>query len=126
MNSTNKYSEKFILVGLVLLLLAVWLLNISLGSVYISFQDILKSLFEPNYADTTSYQIIVQYRLPKSFTAIIAGAGLSVSGLLLQTLFKFIPFRYSPRIATPVLGVNFSFVVSIANFNIIYVIILPC
>lgn len=88
------------LVGLVSLLLAVWLLNISLGSVYISFQDIIKSLFDPNYAGTTSYQIIVQYRLPKSITTIITGAGLSVSGLLLQTLFR------NPMAGPSVLGIS--------------------
>lgn len=100
MRSTNKYSEKLILVGLLLILLSMWLLNISLGSVYISFRDILKSLFDPNFADTTIYQIIVQYRLPKSVTAIIAGAGLSISGLLLQTLFR------NPMAGPSVLGIS--------------------
>ncbi len=100
MSTANKYSERLILVGLLLFLLVVWLLNISLGSVYISFQDILNVLFKPDYADTTSYQIIVEYRLPKSITAIITGAALSVSGLLLQTLFR------NPMAGPSVLGIS--------------------
>ena len=32
--------------------------------------------------------IIHQYRIPKAITAVIVGAGLSISGLLMQTLFK--------------------------------------
>jgi len=32
--------------------------------------------------------IIINYRLPKSFTAILVGSGLSISGLLMQTLFR--------------------------------------
>ncbi len=32
--------------------------------------------------------IVLNYRLPKSFTAILAGSGLSISGLLMQTLFR--------------------------------------
>jgi iron complex transport system permease protein len=32
--------------------------------------------------------IIINYRLPKAITAVLVGMGLSVSGLLMQTLFR--------------------------------------
>ncbi len=32
--------------------------------------------------------IILHFRLPKAITAILVGSGLSVSGLLMQTLFR--------------------------------------
>src|SRR5690606_239705 len=39
-------------------------------------------------ADESWRYIIVNYRLPKSLTAILVGSGLSLSGLLMQTLFR--------------------------------------
>ena len=39
--------------------------------------------------ENTSWQyIIMDYRLPKAFTAIIVGSGLGISGLMMQTLFR--------------------------------------
>lgn len=64
-------------------LLICWLINISLGSVHISINEIFDSLF-----GSSSNYIILNYRLPKSFTAILVGSGLSISGLLMQTLFR--------------------------------------
>ena len=69
-----------------LLLLACFILNISLGSVDIGIRDSLMALVKPDDGPT-SY-IIWNYRLPKAITAILVGAGLSLSGLLMQTLFR--------------------------------------
>ncbi|HZM14158.1 MAG TPA: iron ABC transporter permease, partial [Bacteroidales bacterium] len=44
--------------------------------------------------------IVMQFRLPKALTAIIAGAAMSVSGLLMQTLFR------NPLAGPDVLGVS--------------------
>ena len=65
-----------------------WLINISLGSVYIPIEEILKSLLGGETAKESWNYIILNYRLPKSFTAILVGSGLSISGLLMQTLFR--------------------------------------
>lgn len=59
----------------------------SLGSIYIPAKDILGSLLGSDIKESWQY-IVLHYRLPKSFTAILAGAGLSISGLLMQTLFR--------------------------------------
>ena len=64
------------------------LLNISLGSVYIPLKEILASLFNGDVAKESWKAIILNYRLPKAVTAIIVGSGLSISGLLMQTLFR--------------------------------------
>lgn len=65
-----------------------FILNISLGSVYIPFKDIFKSIIGAA-TEQESWQYIVQnYRLPKAFTAILVGSGLGISGLLMQTLFR--------------------------------------
>ncbi len=65
-----------------------WILNISLGSVHIPLPDIFKSLWGDISVKESWYYIIINYRLPKSLTAILVGSGLSISGLLMQTLFR--------------------------------------
>jgi iron complex transport system permease protein len=63
-------------------------ISISLGSVSIPFQDILAILFG-GQAEKSSWEIIVlNFRIPKAITAILVGSGLSISGLLMQTLFR--------------------------------------
>jgi len=74
-----------------LLLVAVAFLfvaDISLGSVPIPFGDIVESIAGGAASKETWEYIIINYRLPKAITAILAGMGLSVSGLLMQTLFR--------------------------------------
>lgn len=63
-------------------------MNISLGSVSIPFKDIISSIFEGTASKDSWHTIVVNYRIPKAITAIMVGAGLSVSGLLMQTLFR--------------------------------------
>mgnify|MGYP003633920522 CR=1 FL=1 len=80
------YTLTFILLSSCLLLC--WLINISLGSVTIPLPEIFTSLIGGETSKDTWHYIITNYRLPKSFTAILAGSGLSISGLLMQTLFR--------------------------------------
>jgi len=73
---------------LTIVLLCCFILNISLGSVYIPLNDIFKSIMG-NIPEQETWQYIIQnYRLPKAFTAILVGSGLGISGLLMQTLFR--------------------------------------
>lgn len=62
-------------------------MNIALGSIIIPFKEIISSLFGGNAQDYIN-EIIWNYRIPKAFTAILAGMSLSVCGLQMQTLFK--------------------------------------
>lgn len=63
-------------------------INISFGSVDIPLSATIKELFGfENTNDSYGY-IIWDYRIPKAFTAILVGSGLSLSGLLMQTLFR--------------------------------------
>jgi iron complex transport system permease protein len=71
-----------------------------LGSVYIPLKEVCKSLIGENTSKETWEYIIINYRLPKSITAIIIGIGLSISGLLMQTLFK------NPLAGPDVLGLS--------------------
>ena len=60
----------------------------SFGSVEIPFKDIFYSLLDKPIANNTWQYIVLDYRLPKTITAILVGSSLSVSGLLMQTLFR--------------------------------------
>lgn len=71
-----------------LILLACFMVNISLGSVSIPFREVINSLLGKETDPETWGYIIWNYRLPKGLTAILVGSGLSLSGLLMQTLFR--------------------------------------
>ncbi|MDD5150810.1 MAG: iron ABC transporter permease [Flavobacterium sp.] len=86
MTHSNRNTILFTLLTLSLLLLL--LLNISLGSVSIPIKDVFSSLIGGNSTKETWHYIIIDYRLPKAITAILVGMGLSISGLLMQTLFR--------------------------------------
>lgn len=66
----------------------------------IAFIDSLKILFGTVTENSSNYYIIWEYRLPKALTAIIVGGGLSLSGLLMQTLFR------NPLAGPYVLGIS--------------------
>lgn len=67
---------------------AVWFLNISLGSVSIPFREVLGVLFSTEVENSNWHYIIMEYRVPKALTSILAGSGLAVSGMLMQTMFR--------------------------------------
>jgi iron complex transport system permease protein len=62
--------------------------SISLGSVAIPFKEVYTSLTGGQASKSTWEYIIINYRLPKAITAVLVGTGLSISGLLMQTLFR--------------------------------------
>jgi len=64
------------------------MLNISLGSVSIPLPEVINGLLGGGTSKSSWEYIILDYRLPKAITAILAGGGLAVSGLLMQTLFR--------------------------------------
>lgn len=86
MYNPRSYRLSFFLIGIALVL--AWLLNISSGSVNIPFSEVISMLLgTPAKAETWNY-IIWDFRIPKAFTSILVGGGLSLSGLLMQTLFR--------------------------------------
>ncbi len=88
----------FFLLSLGLLLL--FFTNISLGSITIPFDEIYNSLTGSQASKPTWQYIIIDYRLPKAIAAILVGMGLSISGLLMQTLFR------NPLAGPDVLGLS--------------------
>lgn len=70
------------------LLVFLWLLNLSLGSIAIPLVSLLERLGGSAFPRESWEIIVMDYRIPKSLTAILAGVGLSVSGLQMQTFFR--------------------------------------
>lgn len=85
--------------SLSILLLLLFLADLAFGSIWIPFREI-KVLFAGDSANSIYREILINYRLPKALTAVLAGSALSVAGLLMQTLFR------NPLAGPDVLGVN--------------------
>jgi iron complex transport system permease protein len=98
LTNTNRNIALFSILTLSLALLL--LLNISLGSVSIPLKDVFNNLTGGNSSKETWDYIIINYRLPKAIAAILVGMGLSISGLLMQTLFR------NPLAGPDVLGLS--------------------
>lgn len=64
-----------------------FLLDLFIGSIRIPFNEIL-NILTGNIADPIHTEILLNFRFPKAISAILAGASLSVAGLLMQTLFR--------------------------------------
>ena len=83
-----------------LVLFLLFAANIFWGSIDIPCSEVL-SIITGGGASRDVWQVVVlQTRLPQALTALLAGASISVAGLLLQTLFR------NPLAGPEVLGVN--------------------
>jgi iron complex transport system permease protein len=89
-----------VLLVLVLAVVATTLLAVCLGSVAIPLPATLRYLTGGGADDPTTGVLLAQVRLPRAATAAVAGAGLAVAGLLLQTLFA------NPLADPSILGVS--------------------
>ena len=86
MPNTKKHFILFIALFFALVIL--FFVNISLGSVTIPNEEIVKGIFNQKLNKGSWEIILYNFRLPKAFTAILVGMALSISGLLMQTLFR--------------------------------------
>lgn len=83
------HTRRLSLIGLLLLLVLAFLLDVSAGAVRIPLHDIFRILLSSAPSGDASWTFIVEkIRLPKALTAVLAGCGLSVGGLQMQTLFR--------------------------------------
>ncbi len=76
----------FLLMSLLMVVLAAT--NLMVGSVRIPAADVFAILFGDDSAKPSWQYIVIQARLPQMIAAILCGAALAVSGLMLQTAFK--------------------------------------
>ena len=74
--------------GMAALLAALFVLTIAAGSVSIPPADVVGVLLGNGPAEASWETIVREVRLPRAVTAVLAGAGLGVGGLQMQTLFR--------------------------------------
>jgi iron complex transport system permease protein len=99
MDITQRRSKRF----LMLLLLVVFCIlgfafSLALGSLKLTIPEILATLADPEKG--THYQIVMNIRLPRTLVAACVGAGLSLSGCLLQGIMR------NPLAAPNLIGVS--------------------
>lgn len=91
--------NRLFLISLALLLPICALWHLFSGQIEIGFSSLQKALFDFNNEEL-AHVIIWELRIPRMLTALVAGAGLSIAGLLMQTLFN------NPLAGPYVLGIN--------------------
>ena len=84
---------------LVTLLPIIAFIHLSSGAISIGFSDFYSALTNFD-AQSTNQLIIKEFRFPRLIMGIIAGGGLSIAGLLMQTLFN------NPLAGPNILGIN--------------------
>ncbi|BCY29637.1 iron ABC transporter permease [Flavobacterium okayamense] len=84
----NSFQHKILFSILIILMVTLFIFNISLGSVTIPTNEIIKGLIGQRMEKESWEIILFQFRFPKAITAVFVGFGLSISGLLMQTLFR--------------------------------------
>lgn len=95
-------------------ILVLLMLNLFLGSVHIPMRSIWNILWGMDNGESVVWNnIIWKSRLPQSLTALVAGSGLAVSGLQMQTVFR------NPLAGPSVLGIS-----SGASLGVAFVVLL--
>lgn len=103
---TRKYLNKdsiayrFFVVGTLLILLIILIfISLAVGSSSIKVSEIIENIFYGKESETV-WEIIRYVRIPRTIAAILAGCGLAISGLILQSLLN-------NALASPtIIGVN--------------------
>lgn len=90
----------FLIVSLVVLIVLLFFLNLLLGTVEIPSRDVFSILMGGYEGNEIWRNIVLQSRVPQALTALVAGAGLAVSGLQMQTVF------HNPLAGPSVLGIS--------------------
>ena len=83
-----------------LLIIVFFFLNIVVGTIAIPLNDAFSILFGNDQKPQVWQNIILKSRLPQAMTAMVAGAGLAISGLQMQTVFS------NPLAGPSVLGIS--------------------
>lgn len=86
--------------GLALVIFALFILNLVMGSVPIPVEDTFRILLGDEDVKPSWQYIILESRLPQALTAILCGSALAVSGLMLQTAFR------NPLAGPSIFGIN--------------------
>ena len=92
--------KRIICLGIVILVLILFFINLFYGTVSIPVSAVIDSLLGKEVEKNVWANIILQYRLPQTLTALLSGSALAVCGLMLQTLFR------NPLAGPSILGIS--------------------
>lgn len=108
-----RHSTTLWMLVIVAFIILLFFLNLVLGSVSIPLKSVGHILWNTQVEPVTWQNIIWKSRLPQTLTALVAGAGLAISGLLMQTVFR------NPLAGPSVLGIS-----SGASMGVAFVVLL--
>ena len=108
-----KYSNTVLMLLVVVSIVVLLFLNLVLGSVSIPFNSVWNIICGNGDEPVTWQNIIRKSRFPQALTALVAGAGLAISGLQMQTVFR------NPLAGPSVLGIS-----SGASMGVAFVVLL--
>lgn len=83
-----------------ILIVVLFASNLFLGSVEIPFREVLNALMGNEVSKASWAYIVLESRLPQTVTALLCGASLAASGLMLQTAFR------NPLAGPSILGIT--------------------
>lgn len=96
----KQFNYLIIYLALIVLLVFLFSLNISLGTIQIDFREMISIFFGNQEDNLFTASIVKDIRLPRAIGAILSGAALSLAGLLLQIFFQ------NPIVDPFVLGIS--------------------
>ena len=99
-SNKRRHKTPLLFVLAVTALIAMLLLNLAIGSVNIPLEEVCNILFCGECNNIIWQNIIWKSRIPQALTSLLAGAGLAVSGLQMQTIFR------NPIAGPSVLGIS--------------------
>lgn len=94
-------------------LISLFFLDLIWGTIQVSASDALTALLSDDQSNTLVY-LMHNFRLPKALTAILAGAGISICGLMMQNLFR------NPLADTSILGIGSGAGVGVACYTMAF------
>ncbi|MDR3294583.1 MAG: iron ABC transporter permease, partial [Clostridiales Family XIII bacterium] len=93
----NRKKSSLVIAAAALILVAGVFVSLCVGAAGLGMEDVGKAIFEHG---SVAGRILWYARVPRVFAAVLAGTGLSVSGMLIQTVLS------NPLAAPSVIGVN--------------------
>ncbi len=96
----KKDTQLLFIAVIIIFSVLIGVISISIGSVNIGFVNVIRIIFGADIDNPISTSIVMNIRLPRLLAALVGGASLSVSGLLLQIFFR------NPIVEPYVLGIS--------------------
>ena len=85
----HRSRQSSVIVLMVIVLVGTLLLSLAIGSVWVPVGRVVAILTGSDAGQSSEYVVIIRdVRLPRSLTALLAGAALGIAGLQMQTLFR--------------------------------------